>query len=42
MDDGRGPLINDQGSGQPRSKPARNRASRLGRLLERLSERLGS
>ena len=42
MDNGRGPLINQSGAVPARSKPARNRASRLARLLERLSERLGS
>ena len=40
MDDGRQPLIND--SGVARAKPAKNKSSRLGRLFERLSERMGS
>jgi hypothetical protein len=40
MDDGRQPLINDSGVG--RVKPAKNKSSRLGRLFERLSERMGS
>jgi hypothetical protein len=40
MDDGRQPLINDSGVG--RAKPAKNKSSRLGRLFERLSERMGS
>jgi hypothetical protein len=42
MDDGRAPLINDSTVAQPRPKPAKNKASRLGRLFERLSERIGS
>ena len=42
MDDGREPLINDSGVGQARPKPAKSKASRLGRLFERLSERIGS
>jgi hypothetical protein len=42
MDDGRAPLINDSSVAQPRPQPAKNKASRLGRLFERLSERLGS
>jgi hypothetical protein len=42
MDEGRGPLINDSSVAQPRLQPAKNKASRLGRLFERLSERLGS
>jgi hypothetical protein len=42
VDDSRAPLINDTGAAPARSKPARNRASRLGRLLERLSERMGN
>jgi len=41
MDDGRGPLINDSSVAQPRPQPAKNKASRLGRLFERLSERMG-
>ena len=40
MDDGRQPLINDSGVG--RAKPAKNKSSRLGRLFERLSERIGN
>ena len=40
MDDGRQPLINDSGVG--RVKPAKSKSSRLGRLFERLSERMGS
>ena len=42
MDDGRAPLINDTGAAPAKAKPTRNKASRLGRLLERLSERIGS
>jgi hypothetical protein len=42
MDDGRVPLINESGAGQPRPQPPKNKASRLGRLLERLSERIGN
>ena len=42
MDDGRAPLINDSSVAQPRPQPAKNKASRLGRLFERLSERMGS
>jgi hypothetical protein len=42
MDDGRAPLINDQAVAAPRPKPARNKSSRLGRLFERLSERMGN
>jgi hypothetical protein len=42
VDDSRAPLINDTGAAPARSKPARNKASRLGRLLERLSERIGN
>jgi hypothetical protein len=42
MDDGRAPLINDSTAAQPRPQPAKNKASRLGRLFERLSERIGS
>jgi hypothetical protein len=42
MDDGRAPLINDSSVAQPRAQPTRNKASRLGRLFERLSERMGS
>jgi hypothetical protein len=41
MDDGRVPLINDS-TVAPRARPAKNKASRLGRLLERLSERIGN
>jgi hypothetical protein len=40
MDDGREPLINE--SGAARAKPAKTKPSRLGRLFERLSERMGS
>jgi hypothetical protein len=42
MDDGRTPLINESGAALARAKPVKNKASRLGRLLERLSERIGS
>jgi len=42
MDDGREPLINKSGAAQVRAKPVKNKASRLGRLFERLSERMGS
>jgi hypothetical protein len=42
MDDGRTPLINESGAVVARAKPAKNKASRLGRLFERLSERIGS
>ncbi len=42
MDDGRAPLINESGMPPARDKPIKNKASRLGRLFERLSERIGS
>ncbi len=42
MDDGREPLINKSGVAQVRGIPVKNKASRLGRLFERLSERMGS
>jgi hypothetical protein len=42
MDDDRAPLINDSSVSLARPKPAKNKASRLGRLFERLSERIGS
>jgi hypothetical protein len=42
MDDGRTPLINESGAAPARAIPAKNKASRLGRLFERLSERIGS
>jgi hypothetical protein len=42
MDDGRVPLINDSSVAQPRPQPAKSKASRLGRLFERLAERMGS
>jgi hypothetical protein len=42
MDDGRTPLINESGAALARAKPVKNKASRLGRLFERLSERIGS
>jgi hypothetical protein len=41
MDDGRRPLINDDGRGAA-AEASKNKPSRFGRLLERLSERLGS
>jgi hypothetical protein len=41
MDDGRRPLINNDGRGAA-AEAAKNKPSRFGRLLERLSERLGS
>ena len=41
MDDGRRPLINNDGRGAA-AEAARSKPSRFGRLLERLSERLGS
>jgi hypothetical protein len=41
MDDGRRPLINDDGRGAA-AEGSKNKPSRFGRLLERLSERLGS
>ena len=42
VDDSRAPLINDTGAPPAKAKPAsRNKASRLGRLFERLSERRG-
>jgi hypothetical protein len=41
MDDGRRPLINDDGRGAT-AEASKNKPSRFGRLLERLSERLGS
>ncbi len=42
MDDGRRPSDGGRGPGAGRSTPARDKPSRFGRLLERLSERLGS
>jgi hypothetical protein len=42
MDDGREPLINELGVAHVKTKPVKNKASRLGRLFERLSERMGS
>jgi hypothetical protein len=42
MDDGRAPLINESGPAPARDKLVKNKASRLGRLFERLSERMGS
>ena len=42
MDDGREPLINESGTAHTRPKPAKHKASRLGRLFERLSERMGN
>ncbi|HEY3730880.1 MAG TPA: hypothetical protein VGL28_06415 [Steroidobacteraceae bacterium] len=42
MDDGRAPLINDSGSARSNTKSARGKPSRLGRLFERLSERMGN
>jgi hypothetical protein len=42
MDDGRRPLINDNAPRGPSPGQAKGKASRFGRLLERLSERLGS
>jgi hypothetical protein len=42
MDDGRAPLINESGPAPARDKLVKNKASRLGRLFERLSERIGS
>jgi hypothetical protein len=41
MDDGRRPLINNDGRGAS-AEASKNKPSRFGRLLERLSERLGS
>jgi len=41
MDDGRRPLINNDGRGAA-VEASKNKSSRFGRLLERLSERLGS
>ena len=41
MDDGRRALINDDGRGAA-AETSKNKPSRFGRLLERLSERLGS
>ena len=41
MDDGRRALINDSAPRAPSPEPAKGRPSRFGRLLERLSERLG-
>ena len=41
MDDGRRPLINNDGRGAA-AETSKNKPSRFGRLLERLSERLGS
>ena len=42
MDDGRKPLINDTAPRGASPEPAKGKPSRFGRLLERLSERLGS
>jgi hypothetical protein len=42
MDDGRKPLINDTALRGSSPEPAKGKPSRFGRLLERLSERLGS
>ena len=42
MDDGRRPLINEAAPRAPSREPAKGKPSRFGRLLERLSERLGS
>jgi hypothetical protein len=42
MDDGRQPLIDQSLEAHARAKPAKNKASRLGKLFERLSERMGS
>jgi hypothetical protein len=42
MDDGRQPLIDHSVEAHARAKPAKNKASRLGKLFERLSERMGS
>jgi hypothetical protein len=42
MDDGRTPLINDSGSARSKSNASRAKPSRLGRLFERLSERMGN
>ena len=42
MDDGRRPLINDSTPRAPSPEPSKGKPSRFGRLLERLSERLGS
>jgi hypothetical protein len=41
MDDGRRALINDSAPRAPSPEPAKGKPSRFGRLLERLSERLG-
>jgi hypothetical protein len=42
MDEGRKPLIDESIEAHARAKPAKNKASRLGKLFERLSERIGS
>ncbi|HEY1724484.1 MAG TPA: hypothetical protein VGF89_03605 [Steroidobacteraceae bacterium] len=42
MDDGRTPLINESGSALSKAKSARAKSSRLGRLFDRLSERMGN
>ncbi len=42
VDDGRQPLINDSTPRAPAQDPAKGKPSRFGRLLERLSERLGN
>ena len=42
MDDGRRPLINESSARAPSHEPAKGKPSRFGRLLERLSERLGN
>jgi len=41
MDDGRAATINDSSARHSRSAAANAKSSRIGRLLERLSERLG-
>ena len=42
MDEGRKPLIDESVEAHARAKPVKNKASRLGKLFERLSERIGS
>jgi hypothetical protein len=42
VDNSRGPLINQPGAAHTEAKPGGSKASRLGRLFDRLAERLGS
>jgi hypothetical protein len=42
VDEGRGELLNHDGAKESRPQPAKAKPSRLGRLFERLSERIGN